>query len=227
MSRLSRVASALSFAHLTSFSSKGKRAEDDEDDKKGKRADDDMDDDDQDDQGKRSRRAESDDDEGDEDDKKGKRSKRAEADPDDEDEDGDDESEGDDDKGKRGRRAKRAEDDEPEDDPDADDDEDDKKSRKGASFRKGQRAERTRWARVLQSKAATGRVAMAAHLLSASSMSSSQIIDVLRDSPRQDGAAAERSRRNPDLGASGAPNVSRATAIQASWDRALKRASGG
>nr|GAT43700.1 predicted protein [Mycena chlorophos] len=228
-----RVASALSFAHLTGFGARGKRAEEDDDDdkNKGRRADDDMDDDDDDEDGKKGRRAEADDRDDDDDDdrkgKKGKRARRAEADPDDEEEDGDEDDQGDDSKGKKGKRAKRAEDDEPEDDPDAeedDDDEDGRKARGSRAYRQGVKAERARAARVHGSKHTTGRVALAARLLATTSMSSSQIIDVLRETPRDSSASGERSGRNPALGSDGGASPTRTAAIQSSWDRAMKRA---
>lgn len=223
MSKLSRVASALSFAHLTGFGVRGKRAEDEDDDKKGRRADDDMDEEDQDDKGKRGRRADKEDGD-DRDDDKGKRGKRAEADPEDEEEDGDDESEGDDDRGKKGRKAKRAEDDEPEDDPDAEDEDDKEEARSSRAVRQARHAERARFAKIFSSRHAAGRVALAMQLACNTSMSSSQIIEVLRDAPKDGNASAERAARNPSLGSDGGGNLSRQSAIESRWDAAMKRA---
>lgn len=212
MSKLSRVASAFSFAHLVGIGSmRGKkaRAEDEEDEReKGSRAEDDRDEEDE-------------DDESDKTDKKSRKAKRAKADEDDDsDEDQDEEGE-DKDKGKKSKRAK-AED----DDADAEDDDEEMHGKSAAAS--ARRRERARCAEIFGSRYAARNPVLAANLAFNTAMSRSQAIAVLRDTP--DGTNGNtnsvRSGKNPELGSSGGEASGRAATIASRWDRAMSKIPG-
>ncbi|EJM20177.1 hypothetical protein PMI21_01079 [Pseudomonas sp. GM18] len=221
MSKLSRMASALSFAHLAGIGSmRGKkaRAEDDEDDgRKEARAEDDEHDEDDDldrdnRDGKRSRKA--------------KRAKSGEdadddrhEDDDDEHAEDDDDQDGNDDKKSRRAKGKSASDDD--DDPDAEDDEDEMHGRSAAA--NARRRERARCAAIFGSRYAARNPVLAANLAFGTSMTRQQALNVLRDTPADSPAAAGRAARNPNLGGGGDQSPSRQVAIASRWDRAMSK----
>jgi hypothetical protein len=222
MSKLSRVASALSFAHLVGIGSmRGKKAgaEDEEDDrKKGSRAEDDQDEEDE-------------DDESDKTDKKSRKAKRAKAGEDagedagdDEDlDDDDDDDEGEEkDKGKKSKRAKAKADD---DDADAEDDDDEEMHGKSTAAAARLR-ERARCAEIFGSRYAARNPVLAANLAFNTTMSREQAINVLRDTPAEGNTNSARSGKNPVLGSAGTESPSRAAAIAGRWDRAMTKARG-
>ncbi|WP_190300947.1 hypothetical protein [Pseudomonas veronii] len=217
MSKLSRVASALSFAHLAGIGSmRGKNAradEDEEDRKKDARAEDD----------------EEDDDLPSDDDKKSRKAKRAKAgeDADDKDDDldadEDDHDAEDDEDDKKSRRAKgsKSADD---DDPDAEDDEDELHGKSAVAS--ARRRERARCAAIFGSRYAARNPVLAASLAFNTSMTRDQALTVLRDTPAGASAASGRSDRNPRLGAGGDDSPSRQVAIASRWDRAMSKVRG-
>lgn len=217
MSKLSRVASALSFAHLAGIGSmRGKNAradEDEEDRKKDARAEDD----------------EEDDDLPSDDDKKSRKAKRAKAgeDADDKDDDldadEDDHDAEDDEDDKKSRRAKgsKSADD---DDLDAEDDEDELHGKSAVAS--ARRRERARCAAIFGSRYAARNPVLAASLAFNTSMTRDQALTVLRDTPAGASAASGRSDRNPRLGAGGDDSPSRQVAIASRWDRAMSKVRG-
>ena len=217
MSKLSRVASALSFAHLAGIGSmRGKNAradEDEEERKKDARAEDD----------------EEDDDLPSDDDKKNRKAKRAKAgeDADDNDDDldadEDDHDAEDDEDDKKSRRAKgsKSADD---DDPDAEDDEDELHGKSAVAS--ARRRERARCAAIFGSRYAARNPVLAASLAFNTSMTRDQALTVLRDTPAGASAASGRSDRNPRLGAGGDDSPSRQVAIASRWDRAMSKVRG-
>jgi hypothetical protein len=212
MSTLSRVASALSFAHLAGIGSmKGKKAavdDDGDDDKKAARAGGDQDDD------------KTKDDDQDKDDKSAKGTKAEGGDDLDKDDDKDDDA--DKDKGKKSGRAKGASADD--DDPDAEDDEDEMHGKSASAS--ARRRERARCAAIFGSRHAAHNPVLAANLAFNTSMTRQQAMDVLRDTPAGGNANAGRSANNPRLGAGGDEAPSRDVAIAGRWDRAMSKARG-
>ena len=212
MSKLSRVASAMSFAHLAgigSFRSKKARVED-EDDEKDACADEDQDDEQDRDSGdsKRSRKA------------KGAKGSKADEDDKMSDDDDDEEAEGDEDE-KTSRKAKgrfAAGDD---DDPDAEDDDDEMRGKSAVA--QARRRERARCAAIFGSRHAANNPVLAASLAFNTSMTRQEALDVLRDTPAGAPAASGRSNRNPQLGAGGDQAPSRQVAIANRWDRAMSK----
>ena len=215
MSKLSRVASAFSFAHLVGIGSmRGKkaRAEDEEDEReKGSRAEDDQEEDE--------------DDESDKSDKKSRKAKRAKAaedsdEDDDPDEDQEDEDEDKDkDKGKKSKRAKA-------DDDDADAEDDDEEMHGKSAAAAARRRERARCAEIFGSRYAARNPVLAANLAFNTSMSRAQALNVLRDTPADGNANSARSGKNPVLGSSGGEAPGRTAAIASRWDRAMTKARG-
>lgn len=218
MSKLSRVASALSFAHLAGIGSmRGKNAradEDEEERKKDARAEDD----------------EEDDDLPSDDDKKNRKAKRAKAgedaddndddlDADEDDHDAEDDDEGDK-KSRRAKGSKSADD----DDPDAEDDEDELHGKSAVAS--ARRRERARCAAIFGSRYAARNPVLAASLAFNTSMTRDQALTVLRDTPAGASAASGRSDRNPRLGAGGDDSPSRQVAIASRWDRAMSKVRG-
>jgi len=217
MSKLSRVASALSFAHLAGIGSmRGKNAradEDEEERKKDARAEDDDKDDDQElDDDKKSRKA-----------KRAKAGEDADDKDDDLDADEDDHDAEDDEDDKKSRRAKgsKSADD---DDPDAEDDEDELHGKSAVAS--ARRRERARCAAIFGSRYAARNPVLAASLAFNTSMTRDQALTVLRDTPAGASAASGRSDRNPRLGAGGDDSPSRQVAIASRWDRAMSKVRG-
>lgn len=219
MSKLSRVASALSFAHLAGIGSmRGKNAradEDEEERKKDARAEDDE---------------KNGDKEPDDGDKKSRKAKRAKAgeeaddkdddpDADEDDHDADDDSE-DDKKSRRAKGSKSADD----DDPDAEDDEDELHGKSAVAS--ARRRERARCAAIFGSRYAARNPVLAASLAFNTSMTRDQALTVLRDTPAGASATSGRSDRNPRLGAGGDDSPSRQVAIASRWDRAMSKVRG-
>jgi hypothetical protein len=221
MSKLSRVASALSFAHLAGIGSmrgKNARADDDEEErKKDARAEDDEKDDDQDSDGgdKKSRKAKGAKAGEDADDK----DKDDDPDADEDEHDADDDGE-DDKKSRRAKGSKSAAD----DDPDAEDDEDELHGKSAAA--NARRRERARCAAIFGSRYAARNPVLAASLAFNTSMTRDQALTVLRDTPAGASAAIGRSDRNPRLGAGGEDAPSRQVAIASRWDRAMSKVRG-
>ncbi|WP_175946625.1 hypothetical protein [Burkholderia pyrrocinia] len=211
----------LSFAHL----GRGSRASDDRQDddsgngKKGSRASDDEDDQQQDRENgnsKRSKRADGgdsdDDDDSHDDSGKGKKGKRASDAEDDEDEDEDGG------RGKKGRRASDGEDDER-----AEEDDDDEEEMRGKSaVSRARRRERARCAAIFACKGAGRNPVLACKLAFTTTMTRSEAIEVLNETPAPEGSRGRR--QNPNLGIDGDRNVTSAQAIEASWDRAFQKA---
>ncbi|UPG86849.1 hypothetical protein L2Y94_05705 [Luteibacter aegosomatis] len=210
-----RVASALSFAHLTGLgrsSAKRARAEDDED-KKARRAQEEDDEQDE--------RSEGDDPDAEDDDRQDdKQSRRARA-ADNPDDDEDKPS------SKKAKRAK-ADGDDPEDDPDAEDDDDEEEMNGSGSAAKARARERARFAAIFSSKAAARNLPLAMSLACNTRMTRRQVIAVLRDAPAAQalsGVNNHRESRNPNLGTDRGES-SRQASVASSWDAAMKKARG-
>ncbi|WP_227105157.1 hypothetical protein [Chromobacterium rhizoryzae] len=215
MTKLSRVASALSFAHLAgigSFKGKRARADDDQDDR---RPDDEADDESLDER-------EQDRDNGDS--RKSKKGRRADDDRDDEEADDDqlDDGEDDDNKGKGAKRARADDDDESAEDDERDDDEDELRGKSSAAS--ARRRERARCAAIMGSKYAAGNPVLAANLAFNTSMTRKQAVAVLRDTPAASSPGQGRSARNPALGAGGERSGNSRAAAASSWDTSMQRA---
>lgn len=223
MSKLSRMASALSFAHLAGIGSmRGKkaRAEDNEDDDRKDDLAEENDSDEDDDRerdnnnGKKSRKA-----------KRAKAGEDAEDDDrreDDDDERADDDQDNDEgDKKSRRAKGKSASDD---DDPDAEDDEDEMHGRSAAAS--ARRRERARCAAIFGSRYAARNPVLAANLAFGTSMTRKQALNVLRDTPADSPAAAGRASKNPNLGSGGDHSPSRQATIAGRWDRAMTKVRG-
>ncbi|MFH5923839.1 hypothetical protein [Roseomonas xinghualingensis] len=164
---------------------------------------------------RRARRAEDDDDnEGDDDE-----ARREGAD---EDTDGDDDDEEERDRA-RGRRTAAEEDEDAEDD-----EEQDEKDERDPKARAARSRERARCARILGSKAASGRAAAAANLACNTTMSAKAAIRLLGTLPKQQAAVPGLGQRMAALGnhpsSAEAPVPDRKKAAAASWDAAMKRA---
>lgn len=202
-----RVASALSFAHF----GRPKAAKADDKDKVYPDAENDED---QDDQEERNR------DDGDA--KRSKKGKRAEDDDDTQgapegkraadDSEDDEDDEPDEPKGKKGKRA--------EDEDDSDDEE------MKQAARSARRSERARCAAIFADRAAAANPQLACHLAFQTGMSSEDAIAALRAVPASSSVSPARASRNPSLGAGGEVSGSSHAAIESSWDRAMKRATG-
>lgn len=215
MSKLPRVAGALSFAHLFGIGpmrGKKARAEDEEDEReKGSRAEDDQDDDE--------------DEESDKTDKKSRKAKRAKAGEDAGDDEGDDEDQDEEDdqkdKGKKSKRAKA-------DDDDADAEDDDEEMHGKSAAAGARRRERARCAEIFGSRYASRNPVLAANLAFNTTMTRTQAINVLRDTPAGGNANVNNSRseKNPELGSGGGEAPGRAATIASRWDRAMSKIPG-
>lgn len=192
-----KVASALSFAHLTGFA---KAAEPDDD---KTRPDDNAEGDDP---------EKKDQDHEDGNVKKGKKATSAEDDKDDESAEDDAPDEKDDDKKAKGSKA--------DDDPDAEDDEDEMRGKSAAAS--ARRRERARCAAIFSSKAAGKNPALAANLAFNTSMTRKEALTVLESTPAATSAYGDRSARNPGI-AAGAVRPSGKQAVSNSWDAAFKK----
>ena len=205
---LSKMVSALSFAHLAGLPFKATKAGSDDQDKKN------SEDDVPDDTKKESRRAqredESDDeyadfnDEQDEKDKKSKGKAKSEENDDDETAEDDDKKNDDEDK--------------------KDDDEDEMRGKSAAAS--ARRRERSRCAAILGSKYAVNNVVLAANLAFKTTMTRNQAVGVLRDTPAavESNNSDRTARRNPSLGSGGEQANGSKAAVESSWDRAYSRA---
>jgi hypothetical protein len=196
-----KVASALSFAHLTGFA---KAAE--QDDEKDRRED-----------------AEGDDPEKKDDDTgpgNGGKSKKATEKDDESDDDSDPEKKDD---VKKAKKAKAGDD---EDDADAaeDDDEDkDEEMRGKSSAAAARRRERARCAAIFSAKAAGMNPALAASLAFNTTMTRKEAIGVLESTPSAAGnGLPDRAARNPSLGTSASRQTSQ-QAVASGWDAAIKK----
>jgi hypothetical protein len=67
---------------------------------------------------------------------------------------------------------------------------------------------------------------LAANLAFNTSMSRTQAINVLRDTPAEGNTNSARSGKNPALGSAGTESPSRAAAIAGRWDRAMSKVRG-
>ncbi len=214
-----RVASALSFAHLAGIgrgNAAGKaKSETDQDDDRAEDGDDDKTDQDRDDG----------------DSKKSKKGQRAADDEDDahaeDDEDG---AKAEDDEGgepKKGKRAKAESEDEDADgdDSDKDKDDDEEEMRGKSAVARARRRERARCAAIFASKAAGRNPVLAASLAFNTALTRKQALVVLRDTPAP-AANGDRSNRNPSLGAGGEQSANSPKALESRWDAAFSRVRG-
>ncbi|MDR3438958.1 hypothetical protein [Telmatospirillum sp.] len=205
---------AMAFAHLAGLGRARSKAksEDDEDHRPEDAEDGGQEDPDHEDGGarksKKAKRAEDDAPDGDDDEAEGDDDdEAAEGDDDDETAEGDDPDDEDAPSSRKAKKAKRAE------------DEDDGKPQ--GSFRRGRKAERARWAKVMGSKVSARNLPMACNMLARTGMSASAIIGVLHDTPAA-ASFSDRSSRNPALGIGGdRPSGSTATASR--WDAVMQR----
>lgn len=203
-----KVASALSFAHLTGIGSQSRAADDapeKKDDGKAKKAkkaeDDEPEKKDQDREDGNVKKAKSGDD--DDDDKDNASDDGSDADDEDED-DGDEKK----------AKAKGAK---------ADDEDGDDEMSGNSAAAAARRRERARCAAIFGSKAAAKNPALAANLAFNTRMTRSEALVVLENSPAA--AASDhsgRSARNPSLGGGGTAQVSSGQAIATGWDAAFK-----
>lgn len=199
----SKVASALSFAHLAGLGMRAKA--EDEDDRK-----DDV-------EGDEPEKKDQDRENGDS--KKGKKARRAEDDKDDKSAEGDDldQDEDDEEDKPRGRKAE-------DEDPDAEDDDDEEEMRGTSAAAKARRRERARCAAIFASKAAGKNPALAANLAFNTSMTRKEAIVVLESSPATTAPTdSGRSARNPGLGAGGSVQGSSKQATASRWDAAFAK----
>lgn len=215
-----KVASALSFAHLTGVGSNA-RAETDEEKKdpaerdhedgnvkKGKKAEDKKD----------CPAAENDD---------GTEDKEASGDDLPESDDGD----GDDDGDKKGKKAKKAKADKQDGDG-ADEDEDDKEDREvemrgNSPAAQARRREQARCAAIFASPAAGKNPALAANLAFKTRMTRQEALVVLESTPAAAGPGnAARAARNPNVGSGASGSPTSAQAVASSWDRTFAKVNG-
>jgi hypothetical protein len=126
---------------------------------------------------------------------------------------GDDDDKGDDDKkdGKAKSKGKAASDED-------DDDEKDEDKAKAAAM-----TERKRCASIFASPAASKNVQLACELAFNTDLTSAQAIAILEKSPSASSNFAERSARNPRVGAGGGSQPNSEQAISASWDAAFAK----
>lgn len=205
-----KVASALSFAHLTGFA---KAETSDDEDKKNKSKNNDS----------------SDQDREDGDSKKGKKAKNAKDDPDDdrdEDEDGKDGDELDetdqDDEDKKSKKSKRAK--AEDEDDEADEDDPDHEMRGKSASASARRRERARCAAIFGSKAAGKNPALAANLAFNTRMTRKEAIGVLENSPAAaSNVYSDRTARNPGIGAGGAIQTSSRASTSSNWDKVIAK----
>ena len=163
-SKNSLVASAMSFAHLAGLAPRAAKA--DEADPKDKNA--------------KGRRAAAEDDDDDKDDRRA--------------EEPDTVDEGDTDEGVDGDEKPDLDDvEDPDDslDEDAAPEEDDVDPKVKKAAKSGRKAERSRWSKVMGHSSAAGRVATACQMLSTTSMSSRQIVGVLKTTPAEGATSAQ------------------------------------
>lgn len=204
--KLSKVASALSFAHLTGVGRSAKASENDppeDDDKKnakGAKADGEDDDEDKDPP---------------EDKKEGKgKASKADADTDTGDDDDDDGEEDEDDK----PTSK------------ASDDDSDEEMRGKSPAAAARRRERARCAAIFASPAAGRNPALAASLAFNTTMTRAEAITVLESTPgtgaNAQAASQARADRNPRIGGGGARSSTTEQAVSTGWDRAFAKATG-
>lgn len=190
---LKKLASALSFAHLTGFA----KSESPEDDKKAKgEGDDPKDQDHEDGNVKKGKKAE------DEKDKPGAEN----GEPDEGDE-----------KDKKAKGAKA------EDDEDAEEDDKDEEMRGKSAAASARRRERARCAAIFASKSAGKNPALAANLAFNTSMTRKEALVVLESTPAPASASNDRAARNPSIGAGGAMQTSSRQAVNESLDRAFAK----
>jgi hypothetical protein len=204
--KLSKVASALSFAHLASIGRSARAEESDPKDddkdkaKKAKAADDDPE--------------EKDDQDHEDGDAKGK-AKGVKADDEDPDADAEEDEPEEDDDDKKAKKAKAKA-------SDGDDDEDEMRGNSAAAA--ARRRERTRCAAIFGSKAAARNPVLAANLAFSTSMTRKEALAVLESTPAAVTPGSGREARNPSLGGGGTQQVSGTQAVASSWDRAFAKA---
>jgi hypothetical protein len=193
-----KVASALSFAHLTGFA----KAEIPEDDDKDKKAEgDDPKDQDRENGNVKGRRAQ-------EDDESDKEFAEYNDDEDKKDED----------------KAKKAKSKAEETDDDAEDDDSDEEMRGKSASAAARRRERARCAAIFGSKAAAKNPALAANLAFNTSMTRKEALVVLESSPAPASAAyGDRAARNPGIGAGGELQKNSRQATASNWDKAFAK----
>jgi hypothetical protein len=201
MTLRSKVASALSFAHLAGLASARASEDDDKDPKKDSAEGDDPEKKDDDDKTK-SNKADDD-----------KEKKTAEGD--------DPDKKDDDDSKSKGKKAKSEEDDDDNKKPAAedDDDEDEDEMRGNSAAASARRRERARCAAIFASKAAGRNPALAANLAFNTSMTRQEALAVLENSPAAVTSIGDRSARNPDLGAGGEMGAPKQSAADRMADR--------
>jgi hypothetical protein len=199
----SKVASALSFAHLAGLGQRSK-AEGDDPEKK-------------DDEEAKGSRAEGDDSEDKEkDDTNSKKSKAEKGDDDKDYAEGDDPDKKDEDADAKGSKA---EGDDKEKDAEGDDDEDEMSGKSAAAS--ARRRERARCAAIFGSKAAGRNPVLAANLAFNTRMTRKEAIAVLESTPAAVQPGADRSGRNPVLGSGASAGRNPKQAIASSWDQAF------
>jgi len=198
-----KVASALSFAHLTGFA-KARSEDETDDDQKARSEDEDQNDQDREDG----------------DVKKGKKAKKAEDDKDEPDAE-DDDLDGDEDDDADEKKSKKAKADDADDD--AKDDDSDEEMRGKSAAASARRRERARCAAIFGSKAAGKNPALAANLAFNTSMGRKEALVVLENSPATSGGYPDRSARNPSIGSGGALQQNSRQAISSAWDKAFAK----
>jgi len=201
----SRVASALSFAHLAGLGlgrPSAQAADEDDPDKKNKTsAEDDPDKKDQDRENGDSKNAAADDD---------KKQRDGESDED------------------YAKRMKAADEDDPEKDKkdtDAAAEDDDEEMRGKSEAASARRRERARCAAIFACRHAARNPVLAANLAFNTTMTRQEAIAVLRETPAASNDNG-RSARNPDLGAGGDLAASSSKAIESRWDKHMKHVRG-
>ncbi|HXA48341.1 MAG TPA: hypothetical protein VNW52_11975 [Burkholderiaceae bacterium] len=126
-----------------------------------------------------------------------------------------------DEKDEKDEEARRAKAEEEEADEDKDDDEDEMRGKSAAS--QARRRERARCATIMGSKFAARNLVLAANLAFNTTMTRSQALAVLKDTPAATAPHQGRSAGNPSLGAGGGELANSKAAIDSSWDRAMKK----
>lgn len=203
MTLRSKVASALSFAHLAGIGQRASAEDDKSDDKDDEKA-------------KKAKRAEGDDPEKNDQDRENGNAKGSRADGDEDDASAEDDApekydaEGDEDE-KKAKKASAKED-------------DDDEMRGNSAAAAARRRERARCASIFASKFAAKNPALAANLAFNTSMTRKEALVVLENTPVAASGYPDRQARNPALGGGGGtpPNSSQATS--SSWDRAFAQA---
>jgi hypothetical protein len=136
--------------------------------------------------------------------------------------DGDEDDEGD----KKGKKVKKARAEDKKDEEDEEDDDRNTEMSGRSPLAQARLRERSRCAAIFSSRAAAKNPVLAANLAFKTNLSRAAAIDVLEGTPVGAPAHMGRAARNPNVGSGAAGSVTSQQAVSASWDRAFATATG-